>query len=403
MSSDPPSIWHRAPMLLTLWLLMFTVSSQFLVVAPILTDITEALGIAEESGGWLITGYAVAVATCALMAGPISDRFGRRLILRVGTTWMAVALLLHGLADSFGTLLALRILAGTASGMLSGAGVAYIGDVMPYKQRGQAMGILMSGMALGQVFGIPAGKILASWGGYTLPFMAFGGVMIVASALTFITLEKPTVATTTGLTLSRAIGQYKSILSNRPLVILSLASLTMMLSVSAFIVYQPTWLENTLGATDWQIASLFMVGGIGNAIGGPIAGRVSDSIGRKGLVVGASVVLAVMFVALALVPNVTWAYPIFFITMFAVGVRMGPLNAWMTALVDSKQRGSLMSLTMATGQAGFALGSAGAGPAYTSLGFMGNALFAAVGALVTAGLLLTGVPEPSAEEAERKG
>jgi predicted MFS family arabinose efflux permease len=69
----------------------------------------------------------------------------------------------------------------------------------------------------------------------------------------------------------------------------------------------------------------------------------------------------------------------------------------MTALVSSNRRGSLMSLTMAAGQAGFALGSAGAGLSYTRLGFLGNAIFATMGALVTAGLLLSGVPEPTGD------
>jgi predicted MFS family arabinose efflux permease len=69
----------------------------------------------------------------------------------------------------------------------------------------------------------------------------------------------------------------------------------------------------------------------------------------------------------------------------------------MTALVSTNRRGSLMSLTMATGQAGFALGSAGAGLSYTQLGFLGNAIFAAIGAVVTAALLLSGVPEPTGD------
>jgi predicted MFS family arabinose efflux permease len=397
VTRDNDSIWPRMPMLLTLWLLMFTASSQFLIVAPILKDIGEALDIAQSVRGTLITGYAVALATFALVAGPISDRFGRRIILRVGTACLAIALLLHSLAFDFASLLALRILAGSASGMMSGAAVAYIGDVMTYRLRGRALGVIMSGMAFGQILGIPGGKVLASYGTFVTPFVVLGVVMLVASVLTWVVLEAPPAREAEPLTLRSAIGNYREILSQRPLAILTVASATMMLSVSAFITYQPTWLEEELGATDWHIATLFAVGGIANAGSGPIAGYLSDIVGRKPMVVGASIFLGIGFLVMVTVPNIYWAYPVMFFTMLAVGARMGPLNAWMTALVSSNRRGSLMSLTMAAGQAGFALGSAGAGLSYTRLGFLGNAIFATMGALVTAGLLLSGVPEPTGD------
>ncbi len=397
MTTNNDSIWPRIPMLLTLWLLMFTASSQFLIVAPILTDIGEALDIPQAVRGTLITGYAVAVAFFALVAGPISDRFGRRIVLRVGTGCMAIALLMHSMAYDFASLLTLRILAGSASGMMSGAAVAYIGDVMPYKLRGRSLGIIMSGMAFGQVIGIPAGKILASWGTFNTPFVVLGGVMLVASVLTWLVLQAPPKRDAEPLTLTSAIGNYREILSQRPLAILTLASATMMLSVSAFITYQPTWLEEELGATDWHIATLFAVGGIANAGSGPIAGYVSDIVGRKPLVVGSSMFMGLAFLAMAALPNIYYAYPVMFFAMLAVGARMGPINAWMTALVSTNRRGSLMSLTMAAGQAGFALGSAGAGLSYIHLGFLGNAVFAAIGAVLTAALLLSGVPEPTGD------
>jgi predicted MFS family arabinose efflux permease len=281
VTRDNDSIWPRMPMLLTLWLLMFTASSQFLIVAPILKDIGEALDIAQSVRGTLITGYAVALATFALVAGPISDRFGRRIILRVGTACLAIALLLHSLAFDFASLLALRILAGSASGMMSGAAVAYIGDVMTYRLRGRALGVIMSGMAFGQILGIPGGKVLASYGTFVTPFVVLGVVMLVASVLTWVVLEAPPAREAEPLTLRSAIGNYREILSQRPLAILTVASATMMLSVSAFITYQPTWLEEELGATDWHIATLFAVGGIANAGSGPIAGYLSDIVGRK--------------------------------------------------------------------------------------------------------------------------
>ncbi len=394
-----PAQVRTAPIIASLWLVMFTVASQFLIVAPVLPRIGEALAVPEQLLGTLVSGYAVAVASFAMVAGPISDRYGRRFVLRVGTAWMAVALLAHGLADSFASLLALRVLAGAASGILSGAAIAYIGDVVPYARRGSALGWVMSGMAFGQIAGIPVGTVLADRLGFQAPFTAFGALMVLAAFGMLFVLPKAPVAQTTKLTLRSALAGYAALLRRPELLAITAASTTMMLSVSSFIVYQPTWLEETFGVGGNQIASLFLVGGVANALMGPVAGRLSDRFGRKVMVVSASIGLSLLMAMTPFIPSILWAYPLFFVTMLMVGSRMSPLNAWMTALVDSDRRGSLMSLTMASGQAGFAIGAAAAGWTYVTAGFTANAMIAAGGAMATALLLALFVSEPKPEPA----
>ena len=86
-------------------------------------------------------------------------------MLLLGSGVMTVALLLHLLANSYLMLIAMRIFAGAAGGMLSGAAVSYIGDCFPYNRRGWATGWVMSGSAFGQIVGIPLGILLAGrWG-----------------------------------------------------------------------------------------------------------------------------------------------------------------------------------------------------------------------------------------------
>ena len=124
--------------LFTLALLVFAVASQVMIVAPILTRISEQLGVETAVLGTLITAYALSVAVFALISGPISDRIGRRKVLLAGAGLMTVALALHGLALNFTLLLVFRTLAGAAGGILSGAAVAYVGDYFPRDRRGWA-------------------------------------------------------------------------------------------------------------------------------------------------------------------------------------------------------------------------------------------------------------------------
>ncbi|MEO0602030.1 MAG: MFS transporter, partial [Myxococcota bacterium] len=244
-------------MLVTLWLTLFTQSSQFLVVAPVLPRIGEQLSVAPEHLGLLVTGYAVGTAGFAFLAGPVSDRIGRRTILRVGTLVMALVLLLHGLAADFASLLTLRFMAGASSGILAGAAVAYIGDVVPYERRGAAMGVVMSAMAFGQILGIPIGAALASRFGFQSTFVSFGFVMVLAFALTMTSLPRVEVNQEGRFGVREALGSYTTLLARSDIRAVAAAAVLMMLSVSSFIVYQPVWLEDTFEASPDAVASLF--------------------------------------------------------------------------------------------------------------------------------------------------
>ena len=147
--------------ILALWLLTFTVSSQALIIAPIIPRIAEQLAASEALLGTLITSYAVAVGVFAIIAGPISDYTGRRTILLAGTAVMTLRLALYGIAWDFASLFSVRAVAGIAGGILNGAAVAYVGDYFPEERRGWANGWVFSGFAAGQIAGIPLGTILA--------------------------------------------------------------------------------------------------------------------------------------------------------------------------------------------------------------------------------------------------
>jgi predicted MFS family arabinose efflux permease len=91
------------------------------------------------------------------------------------------------------------------------------------------------------------------------------------------------------------------------------------------------------------------------------------------------------------------AYPVFFLTMVLVAMRISPFSALLTALVPDENRGSLMSLTVALGQVGFGLGGALAGPFYAEMGYGSNTVIGAVSVLAMGLLVWYRVPEPSVE------
>src|SRR5690625_158567 len=383
--------------LLVLWLLVFSSSSQVIVVAPILPRIGEELSVPVDLQGLLITAYAVFVGLSALITGPVSDRIGRRRILVYGSTAMAVALGLHALAFDMSAQLSYGAFAGIAGGMLSRGAVAFVGDYFPYERRGWANGWVMSGIAFGQILGVPMGTFLADIMGFRWAFIMFAATMGVAAAVIRWILPQPNVEfDRSRLDLKTTLSRYGELFRRTDTAAACAAYFFMFFSIGLYITYLPTWLENRLAVTGTAVATMFLVGGVANVVTGPIAGRLSDTIGRKPLVVLSCTGMGViMLLTTPLVTSLLAAYVMFAAAMVTVGMRISPLQSLLTALVADNRRGTLMSLAVACGQVGIGVGSSVAGLVYARFGYFSNTVVGAIAILLMALLVYRVIPEPT--------
>lgn len=381
--------------LFALWLLIFSASSQIIIIAPILPVIGEQLAMPESLQGILVTSYAVMVGIFALIIGPISDKVGRRRVLLIGTLAMAVALSLHGLAQTWQQLLIMRAVAGVAGGILSGSAVSYVGDYFPVERRGWATGWIMSGAATGQIVGIPLGTVMADFFGFRVPFLLFGLTMFATFFLVWRYVPQPNVVLNRSpITVLGSIKNYYKLMQITKIRAATGSFFMMFISVGLFIVYFPTWLQQSFDVDGTYIASLFLVGGIANVIVGPKAGKLSDTIGRKGLVMISCLITSVVFAATTFAIIVPWiAYPFIFVVMTLVAMRVSPFQALLTELVSDDKRGSLLSLNAALGQAGLGFGGAVAGVLYTMHGFASNTILSGLTILITGLVIWKYVPE----------
>lgn len=368
-----------------------------MIISPILPEIGEALNIPQSIRGTLITAYAVAVGVFALVIGPISDRVGRRKVLLMGTAFMGISLGLHYFTFDYYSLLFARALAGIGGGILSGATVAYVGDYFPYNKRGWANGWIMSGLAFGQIVGIPAGIFFAGLFGYKAPFMIFSLVCLFSFSLMWFYLPQPKVSLSIRkLGVVEVILKYRIMLTKKEIAISASVYFLMFFSLSVFFVYLPTWLKSNLDATDNQISLMFMAGGIANVIAGPNAGKLSDRIGRRNIIVLANSFLAMLILSTTFVlKDIYLAYPFFLFVMACIATRISPFQALITTYVSSKRRGSFLSLLVAIGQVGYGLGGMLSGPAYVTGGYLSNTVFASLFVALTAILIKYFLSEPN--------
>ena len=224
--------------LISLWSLMFVSSSQFFIMSPLLPQMEKELCISEAYLGLIVGIYSVSLGITALFAGSLSDRVGRRHMLKIGSLLMGISLLLHVFAFNFSLLILLRLLAGVSGGLLTGTCVAYVRDYFPYDKRGKANGIIITGSALGQIVGIPLGILLAEQLGFSSPFFVLGLLMLIAFILIHFFVPQPieVIAKHKG-TSAEAMDQYRYILKQPIYQRAAVGYILMFFSVTIYLIF----------------------------------------------------------------------------------------------------------------------------------------------------------------------
>src|SRR5215467_2415674 len=106
------------------------------------SNIGAALGfipyhLSSFATGYLVAGASLGAAAGALVAGPLVDRFGRKILLIADASIYAVGAILSAATVNAGMLLASRTLIGLAIGADSAIATAYIAEFAPRSRRGQ--------------------------------------------------------------------------------------------------------------------------------------------------------------------------------------------------------------------------------------------------------------------------
>ncbi|WP_346622359.1 MFS transporter [Blastococcus montanus] len=117
-------IWKRAVFAL------FAVAAGTNVPTPLLLVYQERLGLSAEVLTALFGCYAAGLVPALLLAGPLSDRLGRRRVAIPGIVLSALASLAFAAAgDSLALLFAARFLQGVVSGIVFSVGSAWVGEL----------------------------------------------------------------------------------------------------------------------------------------------------------------------------------------------------------------------------------------------------------------------------------
>jgi len=106
----------------------------------------------ETQIGWANSCALIGCLVGSLMAGAMSDKFGRKRLLILAALLFAVTSLGNALASNFTIFIAWRILGGVGIGLASGLSPMYISEVAPAQMRGKLVSINQLTIVVGILF-----------------------------------------------------------------------------------------------------------------------------------------------------------------------------------------------------------------------------------------------------------
>jgi predicted MFS family arabinose efflux permease len=179
--SNPVTVSSPARAIFLLSLAGFASQAMVRVSDSLLPQIAADLAVTIGAASIVITAYGLAHGTVQLFGGEIGDRFGKYYSVAGLSVIAAAATVLCGLAFTLTGLVAYRLLCGLAAGCIIPLAMAYIGDVVPYEHRQQALGRYLTGQISGLLFGQVAGGVLGDMFGWRNVFFILGGIFAAAA------------------------------------------------------------------------------------------------------------------------------------------------------------------------------------------------------------------------------
>ncbi len=379
-----------------LFLILFMGVADNQILSPLLPAIRAQFGKSASDVGFLFTGYSFCAGLSVLIWGPLSDAFGRKQGLLNGLIIFFAGSLISFLATGFYMLLAGRIVTGMGASMLSLNSISYAADFFPYANRGWAMGSIFSSYFAALILGVPLGSWIGDRLGWNVVFGFMGSIALLLLLCTRSLLPRlPGKTTGSVSTAALAVGIRRYICFVR--VQSSLGALLSSLFASAgtmgFLAFLGVWLHDAFGIPASKIGLVFLVSGAAALLASPLAGSISDRIGKRLQFVFSCVSLALF---LFILPGLGWGpflFAVFGVISLSAAFRQGPMEAVLTEIVHSAARGSFVALKNSFSQLGIGLAAMLCGILFERGGYSAVCFLCAVSNLLAAGCMLFTVRE----------
>ncbi|WEA24326.1 MFS transporter [Rhizobium binxianense] len=166
--------------LLVLALSSFAIGTTEFVIMGLLPEVAADLSVSIPQAGWLVTGYALAVAIGAPVMAISTAKLKRRTALIALMAFFIAGNLLCALASDYWVLMIARIVTALCHGAFFGIGSVVAAGLVAEDCKARAVALMFTGLTLANVLGVPLGTAIGQAYGWRATF----GVVTIIGVVT---------------------------------------------------------------------------------------------------------------------------------------------------------------------------------------------------------------------------
>ncbi|WP_307739474.1 MFS transporter [uncultured Parolsenella sp.] len=349
------------------WAILFTVLVMTFMVCLDSSIVTVALPVMQKelAAGdqiqWVSSVYLLATCVGTLPFGRLGDVHGKVYVFQAGVVVFTVGSLLCGLAQALPVLVAARVVQGVGCAAAMANNMGIITEAFPSRERGRAMGLLSTFVALGMMAGPVLGGAIVSafpWEGIFLINVPVGVVSFLVGLRTL-----PHVRPVPGSPRATSfLGSARACFSSATFVINFATMLIVFMGIGASEFVLPFYFQDAHGFSAQTSSLLFMTLPVVNAFVGPLSGSVADRVGYEpptclGLVV---YVCGLLLVGTLVEVSPVWRI-VAFVALMSLGTSIfqSPNNALFMGAAPEGALGFAGSLSSLARYGGMAIGISG--------------------------------------------
>lgn len=314
--------------------------------APLLPMIRGSFGLSYTQSGFVLSAFSLTYGLAHLPAGWLNDRIGPTVLILLGIAGVAAAGILAGLAPSFPLLVGALLLMGLCGAGYHPSATSLISRVTPPDRRGGALGIHVAGGSLSHFFApLIVGGVALLWGwrgsyvALSVPTLGVGAALFYLlrrASRRNAALAAPAAAASEP---PRSARFWVHLLS---FLLLTTANGALVGSMTGFI---PLLSVDRYGFREEAAAGLMAIVFSGGLWVAPLAGRISDRIGRLPILVGGSLLTAPTIFLLARLASAGFA---FYLLLVLAGlfmfVRMPVSESFLVGEAPARVRSLLLGI-----------------------------------------------------------
>jgi predicted MFS family arabinose efflux permease len=174
------SLWSTIdPRALILALGTFAIGTDAFIIGGILPSIAHDLSVSVGRTGLVVSVFSLSYAVGSPIVSALSARLRRPTVLIGGLAVFAIANLMSALSPTLACLLATRVLAALAAGLVAPACYALASTLGDSHNRGKMLAIVGAGFTSAMVLGVPLGVVISKYAGWrgALIFVAILGAV----------------------------------------------------------------------------------------------------------------------------------------------------------------------------------------------------------------------------------